>query len=346
MVLAAGYGTRLGGLSDERPKPLLPVCDQPLVRWAAQLLAHHGLNELWVNLHHLGELLRDALGERVGAARVAYSEEETILGTGGGIRQVAARHGRRETLIVANGKIACDVDLEAVLHAHRQRGALATLVVTPHPHARAWGAIGVDGAGRVARLLGQASAGAESSPSAAERGVIGEHLFTGIHVLEPELIDALPQSGPCCVVRDGYAPLFAAGAPLFAHVHEGYFYEHSTPERYLQGNLNLLADDAPELPARPGPLRGVHPEAELGPGVVVAADALVAAGAVLEAGVELGSGVVIGRGARIGRDSKLSASIVWPDVEVAAESVLQRVIATPKQRISVPLVADPTERPR
>ncbi|HEX4460770.1 MAG TPA: sugar phosphate nucleotidyltransferase, partial [Polyangia bacterium] len=83
LILAAGFGTRLGALSDERPKPLLPVCDIPLIRYAVALLRGHGITEVAVNLHHRGELIRAELGDGF-----HYSEESTILGTGGGIVQL------------------------------------------------------------------------------------------------------------------------------------------------------------------------------------------------------------------------------------------------------------------
>ena len=83
IILAAGFGTRLGTLSDERPKPLLPVCDIPLIRYALALLRGHGITEIAVNLHHRGELIEAELGDE----RAIYSREEVILGTGGGIAQ-------------------------------------------------------------------------------------------------------------------------------------------------------------------------------------------------------------------------------------------------------------------
>src|SRR5262249_29618815 len=82
MVLAAGLGTRLGPLSDELPKPLLPVANIPLVRWALALLRRAGIAETVVNLHHRGDAIAAELD-----GEVRFSREDTILGTGGGIRR-------------------------------------------------------------------------------------------------------------------------------------------------------------------------------------------------------------------------------------------------------------------
>jgi mannose-1-phosphate guanylyltransferase len=350
MVLAAGFGTRLGHLSDERPKPLLPVCDVPLVRWVAELLVTAGIEHIGVNLHHLGERLRATLGDAISIERadrhasITYSVEAEILGTGGGIRELA-RHpaAAGKTIVVANGKIVANLDLPRIIAEHRQRRALATLVLAPHKNARAWGAIGVDGDGRVARMLDRSPT--PDTARSLRDPTLAEHMFTGVHVIEPELLATLPQDGACCILRDGYMPAFMSGAPIYAHVHRGYFYEHSTPERYLQGNLNLLAGQI-ELPAAPGPLCGVHPSAEVAPSAQLVEPVLVAAGATIEAGAQLGSNVIVGANARIGANARLRETVIWPEAAVAADAELQRAIVTPQQTINVPPCADPWDRPR
>ncbi|MCH9684162.1 MAG: NTP transferase domain-containing protein, partial [Deltaproteobacteria bacterium] len=89
MILAAGFGTRLGPITQRRPKPMLPVCGSPLVRWAVRWLVHHGVHDITINLHHLGEQIEAELGDgQALGARIQYSPEHgQILGTGGGLRQ-------------------------------------------------------------------------------------------------------------------------------------------------------------------------------------------------------------------------------------------------------------------
>jgi mannose-1-phosphate guanylyltransferase len=217
MILAAGFGTRLGALSDERPKPLLPVADIPLIRYSVALLAGHGVRDIVVNLHHRGDLLEDELGD--GSAlgvRLTYSREEQILGTGGGIRRALPFLGE-EPFLVVNGKIVFEVDVTAVLDQHRRSGAAATLVVRPDPDARRWGAIDApSGGGRIRALLGD-----------------GELMFTGVQVINPPLVAPLPANEERCIVRDVYVPWLSGGGHLDAYVATGYFMEHSTPARYL-----------------------------------------------------------------------------------------------------------------
>jgi mannose-1-phosphate guanylyltransferase len=320
MLLAAGLGTRLGTLSAERPKPMLPVCNQPLVRWGAALLVEAGLRRITVNLHHLGEQIQAELGDGSAlVAEVLYSPEAQILGTGGGIKAMAALRPRA-TCLVMNAKIVVDLDLREVLAFHRASGALATVVLREDPEPERWGAIGVDERGSLVRLLERHRAG---------HGARRDLMFTGIHVLEPEAIAAIPE-GPCCVVRTAYATLFDRGAPLAGYVHGGYFQEHSTPARYLEGNLNLLEGRATPR-ACPGPLRGVDAAAQIDRRARLVEPLLIGPGAIVEAEAVVGPAVAVGAGARIGPGVRVDHSVVWPAATLRASA--SRVIVTPGARL-------------
>jgi NDP-sugar pyrophosphorylase family protein len=341
LLLAAGLSTRLGALSEQRPKPLLPVCNHSLLCWAAHHCRAAGIEDLVVNLHHLGEQIEAELADGASLGlRVRYSREPAILGTGGGIRQMAAMLPRGRCL-VANAKIVTDLDLEELLAFHERAGALATLVVRPDENAERWGAIHVDEtSGRVTRILDTSAPGAPGEDAEAP-----PRQFTGIHVLEPELVDAIPDAPPTvrCVIRTAYQKLLTQGALVAGYLHRGYFYDHSTPARYLQGNLNLLAGAAAPSHA-PGPLAGVDPGAEIHRTAKVHQEVLVGAGARVEADVRLGPGVVVGPGARVSRGARLEASIVWPGV--TADRSGSRLVFTPRGPVEIPAAADPAASPR
>ena len=208
MLLAAGRGTRLGPLGLSLPKPLVPICGYPAIRFGLAACARAGLDDVVVNLHHLGDRLRQTLGD--GAAdgvRIRYSVEPDLLGTGGGIAQARALLGAGRVLVI-NGKVVADVDLAAVLRGHvaaAGQGAIGTLVLRDDPDPRRWGAISVDATGRVVSIL------AARSPIPAE-GPVTERMFTGIQVLEPALLDRLSPV-PCDVIRDAYIPALEGGRP-------------------------------------------------------------------------------------------------------------------------------------
>jgi NDP-sugar pyrophosphorylase family protein len=300
LILAAGLGTRLGTLSDERPKPLLPVCDVPLIRYAAALLRGHGIDEIAVNLHHHGELIRAELGDGF-----HYSEEPILLGTGGGVAKLAEwlTRGGRDSFVVVNGKIVTDIDVRATLRHHDATNAAATMVLRETADAQRWGAIEIDDGGRVTRIIGEGSPGARLC------------MFTGVHVLSPRLVARLPATGESDSIRQAYLPALRAGERIEGRVHAGYWHEHSTPQRYLQGNWNLLSGSV-TLTYPPGPIHAIAPSA------------------VVEKGVTLGPQVVVGARSRVRAGARLDRVVVWPDSVVGGD--VHDAIVTPRGVFPVP----------
>src|SRR5438105_13823420 len=188
MVLCAGFGTRLRPLTDRVPKPLVPVCGLPFLQYNFALLHHAGVRDVVINTHHLGaEMEKGAreLAHRIGIDLSISNEKGHILGTGGGLRHAAQLLGA-ETFFLLNGDMLFDVDLLAALKAHRERGAVATMVLAPYPKGASYGAVELDAEQRVRRIAGR---GVPPEP-----GLLRTH-FTGVHVMEPEVLSRLPAEG-------------------------------------------------------------------------------------------------------------------------------------------------------
>jgi mannose-1-phosphate guanylyltransferase len=220
MILCAGFGTRLRPLTEELPKPLVPVGDRAAL---AHVLARvRDAPRVVVNAHHRPEeiaafaKLHDAL----------VSVEAQLLGTAGGVAHAATLLGDGD-VVVWNGDILCELDPGVLARAHAG-GAQATLVVRPGPTGS--GNVGLDGEGRVVRLR------AETTMKGEVRG--GE--FLGIHVIGKELRARLPERG--CLVGDVYLPALRRGAVLRAFCTEVPFFDIGTLESYLAANLAWLRD--------------------------------------------------------------------------------------------------------
>ena len=238
MVLAAGLGTRLRPLTDRTPKPLLPVADRPILLWNLLLLKRHGITDVIINLHHLGEQIVQALGDgsRFGM-RVAYSHEPTLLGTGGGIKQ-AAPFLKDGSFLVLNGDTLSACDLTNLIAAHRTGGAPVTLALREDPEAARWGPVTVDAHSRILQINGAPPLGDHPKPLPLSC------MFAGIHVLEPEVLNAIPP-GPGSII-DVYLSLLRQNHMLRGYRMSGYWSDVGTPERYaeaqqdaLTGRLNL-----------------------------------------------------------------------------------------------------------
>src|SRR5260370_2952332 len=129
VILAAGFGTRLWPLTEDRTKPAIPFINRSPISDAVQYLAEHGIRQIIINLHHQPESIREAIGSgsRYGA-EVEYSYEQEILGTSGALDRVRDRL-TGDDFVVMNGKIITAMNISAAIQHHRDKRALATLVL-------------------------------------------------------------------------------------------------------------------------------------------------------------------------------------------------------------------------
>lgn len=313
MLLCAGLGTRLGALSDERPKPLLPVCDTPILEFGIANLVAHGVTELVINLHHRGDVIEQALGDgRHLGAQIRYTTETTILGTGGGLLHALPLLDDHDAPILSlNGKLIFDLDIHALIAAYHARpDTLGCLVVQRVPDATAWGAVAV--------------AHTPQGPQVTNILGAGEHMFCGVHMTRPSVLRRLP-AGEACMVRQGYLPWIQAGGVVTAYEHSGgYFAEHSTPERYLASNLALLGGATLRHP--PGQLVGVDPTARIHPSATLQGPLRIGPGARIDANAVVGPHAVVGAGAHVLTGTTLARCVVWP--KATANGALRDCIVT------------------
>ena len=301
MILAAGLGSRLRPLTWIRAKPAVPLLNRPLIRYAFDLLDSLRIREVMVNLHHLGGSVTRAL-EGV-TPTVRFSPEREILGTAGAVRQVRDFWGP-EPFVVCNGKIYFEQRLGPVLAAHQESKALATLVLVPRKPEDPFRPVFLAGDGRV-RAFGQDLPGGSSGPG---------YVFTGVQILSPAVPDLIPE-GPSDLVKHIYEPLVAQRGPVMGFVSRAHWFECSTPERYLEKSMGLLAR------------RGLNalPEGSGGEdcrSLVLGRDTRVPEGTSLER-------CVVWDGARLGSRCRLRDSIVAGEVEIPAGTRLSHVVVTP-----------------
>ncbi len=272
MILAAGFGTRLRPLTDELPKPLVPVGDRAAVAHVVDRLVKAGIREAVLNTHHLGGAFTP---ERIASLplRLRVVHERTILGTAGGVANAAPLLGDGD-VILWNGDILADIDIAALLEAHRSARAPATMVVAPRP--RGEGTVGLDEGGAIVRLRGE---------------LFGEEArggdFLGIYAIGPVLRARLPREG--CLIGDGCLPALRAGERIGSVTVTTAWDDIGSIASYLRANRRWLG----RLEMR----NFVGEGAEIGEGVTLE-DAVVGAGARV-GGRGIVRGAVIWPGARV-----------------------------------------------
>jgi len=225
MVLAAGSGTRMGGLTRELPKPMLDVGGTPILGHILANLARHGFRQVVVNLHHHGEAIEAHCGDgtRYGMA-ITYVHEEHLLGTAGSVRNARANFAGTGPVLVHYGDVLTDQDLGALLETHRSRAALATLLL--HRRSNSNSVVVLDAESRIVRLL--------ERPTPEERSAVDSPwVNSGVYLLDPSVLDLIPPGTPCDFPRDIFPGLIAGGR-VFGHPLEGYRCAIDSPERLEQ----------------------------------------------------------------------------------------------------------------
>lgn len=250
MVLAAGRGTRLLPYTRHTPKPLFTLGGRPLLALILQRLQQAGCREVMINTHHLHEQIEALIN--AGGYRMAVHtvHEPQILGTGGALRNVAD-HWSQGPLLVVNADIVSDIDLADLWSRHCTEGHAVTMAMHHHPD---FNTVAVDENDFVTGF----DPSAVSAPSARPMA------FTGLHVLQPRVLDFLPPSGPAHII-DAYDRMLRTGQRIKAHVVRGrYWRDIGTPEAYRAAACDAMAPAAfadafappPEGPIRCHPLQG------------------------------------------------------------------------------------------
>ena len=225
MVLSAGYGTRLGDLTQETPKPMLRLQERPMLEYIICNLARHGFNQIAINLHFMPDAIRDYFGDgsRLGVELV-YSYEPELLGTAGGVKKMADFLGAEDVFMVHYGDILTDQDLTAMLRFHREHKTLATLLL--HQRARSNSVVSLDQQGRIIGFL--------ERPTEAERhGVKSPWVNSGIYLCAPQLLHEIPASVACDFPRDIF-PRLINSQRLFGFPLSGYRCAVDSPARFSE----------------------------------------------------------------------------------------------------------------
>ena len=298
MIMAGGEGTRLRPMTCGCPKPMLPLMDRPVMEYALRLLKKHGVREAGVTLMYLPERVREYFGdgEEYGLS-LRYYVEKHPLGTAGSVRQAA--EFLDETFVVLSGDGATDCDLTAALAFHREKGALATLVLKHMDQPLEYGVVSADAQGRVRRFV--------EKPGWDE--VCSDTVNTGIYILEPEALRMIPEGQAYDFSKQLFPEMLRQGLPLYAYTMEGYWCDIGDTGSYLRAHMDAL-DGKLKLD-------------EVKPGVVNRArSAQVDRSAVVEAPCVIGEGAQIGPGARIGAYSVIGARCVVEENASVKRSVL------------------------
>ena len=221
-ILAAGLGTRLRPLTDDRPKALVEVGGMTLLERTIHRLEEAGIGHIVVNVHHFADKVVDFIDSRHWRASIDISDERTLLlDTGGGLRHAAPLFSGRENILIHNVDILSDIDLQEVERRHVAEGNLVTLCVSQRQTKRL---LDFDADGL---LMGRATLHSPLSALHSPLSTLHSPLstlrsplaFSGISVVSPALLPLLPEADHPYPIIDEYIRLAAAGHRIGSYLH-------------------------------------------------------------------------------------------------------------------------------
>jgi mannose-1-phosphate guanylyltransferase len=307
MVLAAGLGTRLRPLTYEIPKPMVPVLDRPVMAHILNLLERQGFDRVVSNLHYFPDTIRAYFGDAI-----EYRYEEELLGTAGGVRNVADFFGD-DLVVVVSGDALTDVDLGRLVERHRQAGGIATLTVKKIPDTREYGVVIHDAQGRVQ--------GFQEKPDPAE--ALSDLGNCGIYCFSPEIFDYFPERAFVDWAQDVFPTLLENDVPFHVHEIDEYWNDVGSLDELRQGTFDAL-EHRLRLDV---PGESVAERVTVGPGVSIDAAEEVTAPVWIGEGCEIGSGVrlmgplAIGDGCKVGEGASLREAILFPGTVVPPRAI-------------------------
>ncbi|MFK7917230.1 MAG: sugar phosphate nucleotidyltransferase [Ilumatobacter sp.] len=309
VVLVGGFGTRLRPLTNDLPKPMLPVGHVPMIERLVNRLARGGVTDVVLALGFKPEPFVEAFPDgRCGDVQLTYAVEPEPLDTGGAIRFAAGAAGIDDTFVVANGDVMTDLDVGALVADHRGSGAAATLHLIGVKNPSAFGVVDLDEAGNIAQFVEKPAPGSEPS----------NLINAGTYVFEPSVLDSIPLGERLSIERDTFPKLVAANA-LRGFATDDYWIDAGVPDLYRAANLDLLGGARVH-----DSCEAVAPGAQVDPSATVM-NCIVGAGAIIEGGTTTVVDSVILPGAFVGAGAQIESSLVMGRVEAEA-TVIEAII--------------------
>ncbi len=301
VIMAGGQGTRLRPLTSSIPKPMLPVINKPIMEHIVNLLREQGLSELYATLQFLPTTIINYFGDGSDwGVKLSYVLEQTPLGTAGSVKN--CEQFLEDTFLVISGDALTDINLIRAIEFHKEKGAVATLVLLRVSNPLEYGIVVTDSEGRIERFLEKPNWGQ----------VFSDTVNTGIYILEPEIFKHIPRDKSYDFSQNLFPRLLEKGFPLYGFIGEGYWCDIGNFAQYVRAHKDVLD----------GKVR-LEPEGfEISKGVWLGEEAEIARGATITGPVIIGSYSKVEDGAKIREYSVIGNNVVIKNDSFVHRAVL------------------------
>ena len=318
MILAAGVGSRLDPLTRAIPKPMVPIVNRPVIEHIVLDLKKHGFDDIRINVHYLGSVIEEDLGDgaRLGV-KISYAHEDKLWGDAGSVKR-SQDFFQGETFLVVGGDDISDIDLSGLMALHREKNAASTIATTLVEDPSQFGIVVTDDDGRITRFLEKPKGG----------DVFSKMANTGVYVFEPGVFDLIPPDTFYGFGNEVFPQLLAEGRPLYGFSTHAYWKDVGNLQVYRQTNFDALnglvhlefglAETAPSI------YQGEN--VQLDPSAEITSPAALGHGVTVGAGAKLLGNVILGDGTVIEPNATLKDTITWKNAHVSAGTHLERCV--------------------
>ena len=229
VIMAGGEGTRLRPLTCNRPKPMVPIGNKPVMEHIVELLKKHDLKEVAVTLQYMPELIREYFGDGSEyGMRIRYYVEQTPLGTAGSVKN--AEEFLNDTFIVISGDALTDIDLTAAIEFHKNKNSIATIILKKVDIPLEYGVVVTDEEGRITRFL--------EKPSWGE--VFSDTVNTGIYILSPDVLKYFKKNEMFDFSKDLFPIIMKENRPMYGFITDDYWCDIGDLKAYVQAHFDIM----------------------------------------------------------------------------------------------------------
>ena len=322
IIMAGGEGSRLRPLTCDRPKPMVPLGNRPIMEHIVRLLRRHDFRQVAVTTWYLPQIIEDYFGDgSPWDLGMSYFVEKEPLGTAGSVKNVKFN----ETFVVISGDALTDIDLSAAMAFHKSRGAMVTIVLKRVENPLEYGVVLTDEDGRIKRFVEKPGWGQ----------IFSDLVNTGIYIIEPEAMEQCESGRAVDFSRELFPKLLADNVPLYGWVADGYWSDIGNLDVYRQSHQDLLAGKVCAQPQGIKLADGIW----LGKGVELESGAQIRGPVVIGDYCQIRSGAsimpytVLGPYTVVGGGASLKRTILWDRVFVDSKSALRGAVVCSKTRI-------------
>lgn len=316
LILAGGMGTRLKPLTDELPKPMVPMMVKSLLERNMLKLKDCGVDEIILSTCYKGKKIEEYFGDgtKLGL-KIHYICEDIPLGTGGAIKN--SEEFFNDTFIISNGDILSDINIMAMMKFHKEKRAAVTIAVTQVENPSDYSVIeyNVD-------LYAQSFT---EKPKLSD--VKSNYINAGIYIFEPNVLKEIPDSQVVSIERETYPLLLKKGYPIAVYKSDAYWMDIDTSEKYIQAHKDILSGACPLSEFKDenqhifiGENTILHHSAK------IIAPVYIGENAKIGADCTIGPNTIIGNNCKIGTSSVIIDSIIWDRMMIQNNSTFSNII--------------------